>query len=461
MNYQGRKFLIGIVFLSVVLRMAAAFFLGDQVTELPGIADQVSYHTLALRVLGGHGFSFAKAWWPATAAGAPTAHWSFLYTFFLVAVYALFGPHPLAARILQALIVGILQPFLTYRLTRSMFGRYTASAPWIGLLAAALTAIYTYFIYYSAALMTEAFYNTAVLACLYLSILLAEKDQEWQPQSLGQRAGVRLAIFLGFALIAAVLLRQLIIILAPFFLFWIGINNRRRIPALAISVLMLGGSILPITLYNQARFHRFVMLNTNAGYVMYWANHPSYGTHFVPILPPEEYLELIPRELLTLDEAALDQALLRLGLKFIVDDPQRFLLLSLSRVPVYFQFWPSSEDGMISNISRVAGYGLSLPLILYGLIRSVLLFARGSRRGIPFRASPLLLVYFFGCAYTVIHLLTWALVRYRLPVDAAFMSFGGLALFEAAGWLTAKARRKDWTGLTSPPQDSLEIERSG
>jgi hypothetical protein len=88
--------IIGFAFVS---RIAAALYLGNQVVDLPGTFDQISYNKLALRVLDGYGFSFGETWWPVTAAGAPTAHWSFLYTFFLVGVYFLFGANPLAARL--------------------------------------------------------------------------------------------------------------------------------------------------------------------------------------------------------------------------------------------------------------------------------------------------------------------------------------------------------------------------
>src|SRR6266545_4041817 len=103
---NSQKFLILILGLSILIRLGAALVLGDQVVELPGTADQISYHSLALRVLAGYGFSFGQGWWPVTAAGAPTAHWSFLYTLFLTGVYAIFGPHPIAARIIQAILVG-------------------------------------------------------------------------------------------------------------------------------------------------------------------------------------------------------------------------------------------------------------------------------------------------------------------------------------------------------------------
>ena len=103
---------------------------------------------------------------------------------------------------------------------------------------------------------------------------------------------------------------------------------------------MISGSlivliVLPFTIFNYLRFDRFVLLNTNAGYALFWSNHPIYGTQFVPILTDEmgSYLELIPEELLSLDEAALDQELLKIGVGFILEDPLRYLVLSISRIP--------------------------------------------------------------------------------------------------------------------------------
>ncbi len=137
------------------------------------------------------------------------------------------------------------------------------------------------------------------------------------------------------------------------------------------------------------------------------------------------YQELIPIELRGLDEAALDQALLRRGIQFVIDDPGRYLLLSLSRIPAYFKFWPSSESSLISNISRVASFGLLLPLMLYGLLRCLI-----NRSSLSFRVdrSGIVLLYLFIGIYTAIHLLSWALIRYRLPVDAVLVMFAGAGL---------------------------------
>ncbi|MEZ4516175.1 MAG: hypothetical protein R3C44_04810, partial [Chloroflexota bacterium] len=135
-----------------------------------------------------------------------------------------------------------------------------------------------------------------------------------------------------------------------------------------------------------------------------------------------------------LDEAALEQALLSRGVQFVVDDPGRYILLSLSRIPVYFKFWPSAESGLISNISRVGSFALFLPLMIGGLIYSL---ANSDLRRRTLRQSSLLLL--FMVVYTGIHLASWALIRYRLPVDAVLLIYAGLA--GTAIWSAIKKRR--------------------
>jgi len=141
------------------------------------------------------------------------------------------------------------------------------------------------------------------------------------------------------------------------------------------------------------------------------------------------YQDLVPEQIRHLDEAALDQELLKRGIQFVVDDPKRFVLLSLSRIPAYFMFWPSSESGLISNISRVASFGIMLPFMLYGVWVSF--GKKRSERGhwfmnALFSREGLLLI--FILIYSTVHLLTWALIRYRLPVDAVLIPFAAIAI---------------------------------
>jgi 4-amino-4-deoxy-L-arabinose transferase-like glycosyltransferase len=414
--------------ISVLIRCAAAIYLGDQVEIISGAGDQISYHTLGLRVLQGHGFSFPTAWWPATEPDAPTAHWSYLYTFYITAVYALFGENPVAARLIQAILTGIFQPLLAYLLAGRLFGVRA------GLAAAALTALYAYFIFYSATLMTEAFYKTTILLSFYLAILIVgELNKESHPNyvikrsknSESARKVLGLLAALGASLAATVLLRQLFMLFIPFLFLWMWwATQRKHTLSLLLPVAIIVLVILPFSIYNNLRFDRFVLLNTNAGFAFFWGNHPIYGSKFIPILPSGQYQSLIPDELRYLDEVALEQALLRKGLGFIWQDPVRYLRLSISRIPAFFTFWPTSDSELISNISRVVSAGLLWPFMMYGLVISLKTWKGSSS---SFITSPTILLYLFITVYTLIHLLSWALIRYRLPVDAVLLVFAGLA----------------------------------
>ncbi|MCC6300288.1 MAG: glycosyltransferase family 39 protein [Anaerolineales bacterium] len=402
---------------SVLLRVAVAVAMGNTVVELPGIFDQVSYHNLALRVLDGHGFSFGELWWPITPAEAPTAHWSFLYTLYLVLVYAVFGPNPIVARILQAVIVGILHPYIAYLIGEKVFNRT------VGLAAAAITAIYVYFFYYGAALMTEPFYITAILFTLYFAIQLAGNTDKKRDLQLGLALGVSLGI--------TIILRQVFLLFIPILFLWMWYARFKRrgglpLTSTVLSIVILALFILPIAYFNYSRFGRFVLLNTNSGYAFFWGNNPIYGTKFIPILSTPEYRAMIPQEVRHLDEAALDQELLKRGIQFVIDDPQRYVLLSLSRIPPYFMFWYSPESSTLSNISRIGSFGVFLPFMLYGLFLGI----KQNRK--DWLTSPVGLLTLFAVVYSGVHILTWTLIRYRLPVDAALIPFAGLALSEVA-----------------------------
>jgi hypothetical protein len=47
----------------------------------------------------------------------------------------------------------------------------------------------------------------------------------------------------------------------------------------------------------------------------------------------------------------------------------------------------------------------------------------------------------FVALYTLVHLLSWALIRYRLPVDAVLLVFAALAVERVAGrWVGEDVR---------------------
>ena len=407
---RTRQLLILILVAAVLIRIPVALLMGDQVTELPGIQDQISYDALARSLLAGRGYSFPNNWYPFTPPNTPTAHWSFLYPLYLAGTYAITGYHPLAARLLQGAVGGALLCFLVYKIGRRVADDNT------GLVAAGLAAVYGYFIYYNVALMTETFSVVLILLTLYLSIELKEN-----PTPI-------LWVGLGLSLGLAALLRQTVLLFAPFLLLWLFLELRARGIRwwyFALPVVIIFLVISPWTLRNYLVYREFLLLNSNAGYALYASNNPSLGTDWrneLVVVP-------VPKELAGQNEAQLDRALTQKGLEFILADPKRYLSLTLNKTLEYVRFWPSSDSSRISNLNRVLSFGLYLPFMVLGLFLSVSRW----RNFVP--------LYLFIVIHTGIHLLSWPSPRYRLPVDAILMVFAGLTLIELAKLFKARRRR--------------------
>ncbi len=410
-----------ILLVSVLIRLGCAFYLGNNVVSPPLLNDQLSYHTLAIRLLAGQGFSFPTGWYPYIPAGQMTAFWSFGYPIFLAAVYSIFGVHPLAARLIQAVLGGLLVPWLVYRLTRRAFALgdkpgAVSQNEVVPLLAAAGSAVYLYFALYAATLMTETFYIAALLFATERALALATKP------------AVRTAIGLGIGLGVATLMRQSIlpwVVVLFAWLLWAAWRRgyaRRMLGGLAVAGALLLLAILPFTIRNYLVYGQFLLLNSNAGYAMYSAQHPMHGTHFMAYVAAP-----MPADVAGQSEPAMDRELMQRGIGFVLADPGRYLLLSLSRVADYFEFWPDPGTSLINNIGRVGSFGLYLPFMLYGLW---LALRRTARQYRDITLSPVFLLTLFIVVYALMHIFTWAMGRYRLPADAIAMSFVGLALHD-------------------------------
>ena len=394
------RYLILIILLALTLRVLLALALGEELREVSGTFDQIAYDLLGQRVSAGYGFSFPTTWYLFARANEPTAHWSFLYTLYLAAIYSIFGHHPLAARLIQVLLSG-LNLLLVYRLGQRLFG---TSA---GLAAAALTALYAYLILFNASLMTQTFYILSVLASLELALSVVQQPKwgKW--------------FLLGASLGLGILLRQSLLLFTPLLLGWIwwrfsslrSLSNKRAWLGMLLALGVIASLILPWTTRNYLIYHDFLLLNSNGGYWFYSSNHPDQGIKFDP-----NFKAPIAENLLTLSEPAIDRTLFREGVNFVISNPSRFLLLSISRINNYFWVLPSGDSTALGNWSRLFSFGLYLPFMILGLYLS-----RAQWR----LCLPLYLYVAFDSTFC---LLSWAAPRYRLPSDAVMMVFAGLAV---------------------------------
>lgn len=423
---NSRRSLWLIAALAIILRVAVAVFMGD---TTPPMKDETSYSMLAARLATGDGYSFPISWYPFTPPDTPTSHWSFLYTAFVAGVYFVFGPHPLAARVLQGVLVGLLLPWLTYRLSRRIFGGER-----VPLLAALLSAVYAYFVLYGAMVQTEGFFICAVLWTLERGLRL----EGILSGGLGRRAGApeveglpsfRAALTFGISLGVATLLRQSILPwVAVMLLYLLAVRWRthradgraplsrfwRALAPLFVAGIVLLACIAPFTVRNYRVYGEFLLLNSNAGYAMYSAQHPLHGTSFQQYAAASLPADLTDKGL---NEAQWDKALMARGVGFVLADPGRYLLLSLSRVADYFEFWPTADSSVLFNLGRLLSFTLFLPFMLAGIVLAARRY--GSRPA---------LIYLFMVVYSVLHIFTWAMSRYRLPVDAVALPFAAVAL---------------------------------
>jgi 4-amino-4-deoxy-L-arabinose transferase-like glycosyltransferase len=418
-----------ITLVAVLLRLLMALYLGDNLTSEQQVRafDQITYHRLSQSILAGRGYSFDFDYYPGfTPAGQPTAQWSFLYPLYLAGIYAITGPHPLAARLIQVILVGVLETWLVFRLGRALFNAK------IGLISAGLSAIYAYFIFYDATLMTEPFFISSVLAMILLGLIVSGMAKDVQSTA----NSILFWFLLGLTMGIAALFRQTILLWLPFQLLWIAWAGRKsRIPwrqilvGSAIVIALVIVMILPWTIRNFIFYQAFLPLNSNAGYAIYSANHPDHGIRF-----DQDYAAPLPVDLLNkgLNEAEWNTILSQRGLNFALQNPERYLKLTMSKVAVHFNFWFSRESSLFSNLMRVFSYGLYLPFFIIGLAISIKDWRRCS------------LIYLFVIVFSLLHILTWSGIRYRLPVDALLMPFAGLSILKIMDWI------KTWSANIKP-----------
>lgn len=402
-SVAGKYGLVSILALAFALRIAVALWLGDKMEVLGagGTHDQISYDMLAYRVANGYGFTFPVSWYPWVPPNTPTSYYSGSMVLHLAILYRVFGYHPLVARILYAFL-GTIVVYLVYRLGRRLFGESA------GLFAAFCAAIYSYLILYSATLLTEIPFILFLLLAINSAYEVAQKNNR-----------LHLCI-LSLALAGAMLFRMAVFPFVLILLAWVYFSGRKgarpvKLWHLLIPLMVIACAIAPWTIRNYLLFDRFMLLESQFGHVLWNSNHPEQGTDF-----RGSWVAEIPSELRNLNEADLTNELLHRAVTNILTDPGRFALLTLSRVKYFFTFWPTTDSSLSSNLGRVLSTGILVPFMLVGLALSI-----------P-RWKLVLPLYLFLVVHLSVYLISWVMIRYRIPADTVLLIFAGLALSRIA-----------------------------
>lgn len=367
-------------------------------------ADPLTYDQIARNVVAGRGFRGASFYYPPGTEG-PTAFWDALYPLVLAGLYAVWGHNVHAVRVAQA-VLGALAVAGTYALGRQVL------RPAVGLLAAGISALYPFFIYYSGQLLTETLFMTLVVGVFLVGY-----------RAVAQRSAAWFAV-LGLLTGLAALCRAEVFYFGPLFGAWCAWRSSklpwRRIRLAGIALLAMLAVMLPWGLRNQATHGQLILTTTKLGYNLYKYYHPTMtADQTVPVVPFPDFGERTEpqREALLREE----------GLRFMRQDPVRTLWFMAHKLVLLFKLTPSNAVNQRYALVSLASYGLLLPFMGAGFILA-------ARRG--GRLRPILAYVLFSVATKAA---IFAGIRLRMQVEPFLILLAALAMVTLGERLLARA----------------------
>lgn len=326
---QGRREAVWLFAVALVLRLVVVAFAASR---FPPADDGSFYHVVAQRIAQGLGYTWA---WP-DGAVTYAAHYPVGYPALLAASYALLGPSPRSAMLLQA-VLGALLVVGVHACAR----RFTSLAR--ARLVALAVALHPTFVLYTAALMTEAVAATLAVLLAACAFWARERGCLWS----------RLPLALGGALL---------VMIRPQLLPWLPLLGAVAMPpatekagrlrylrgaaeVLSLSVLMC----LPWTLRNCDKMDGCVFVSANGGWNLLIGTLPEGDGSFAPIAGPSVPPEC--REVF--GEAGKDRCFGHAGVQRIQADPLGWLRLAPRKLGQLFDHGAVASSYLSTSNSAV------------------------------------------------------------------------------------------------------------
>jgi len=337
-----------------------------------------------------------------------------LYPYFLSVLYRIFGAHPRVAVVVQ-LLMGVFLVFLINRLGTRIFDEK------VGLLTAALAALYRPFVYYESVLLSA----TLILCLNGLALLLILSPRK-RPTDY-----VAAGLLLGLSALARPNVLLFGLLALGYLLFKSKSERRLAFYWILGFALILG----PVAYRNYQVSGRLVLATAGLGMNFYAGNNAeAQGIYseapFIRSAEPEfeekDYLaEATRRTGKDLDAVEASQFWLRQGLFFILEKPGRYVGLWMRK---FFLFFHSTEIPNNLSLYAVSAFSFVLKLLpfTFGLLA-------------PFGAAYWLLnhrkmkgtlIHVYGLSYLAATLLFFAASEYRLPILLILLPCSAAALLE-------------------------------
>jgi 4-amino-4-deoxy-L-arabinose transferase-like glycosyltransferase len=342
--------LLWIILLAFAMRIAVRWYAGAEDFWTNGYT---LFFDLAQNLASGSGLKFDGH---ASAVRVP------LYPFFLVAVT--FGHKVFFPVLLAQSLIGTGTVVCTALIAGEIFGSVAV------LPAAAITAIYPYYVVHDTALQETSLFT--FLTALGVFLLLRARRS-------GSGA---VAASAGLTLGAAVLTRATLAPFAAFAPLWLALPSRSGagLRRLRFRGALLCAGVLALTvspwLVRSYRLTGTATLTTNAGYLLWVGNNP-YTFKFYPsgsidsshrvaraALSSQENGEIESRQY---NEALKDEWFLQKGLEYVREHPWLSFGNGFRKLGAAFGWLPSPRKGFWTNLVHALAYGFVMTLGLWSM----------------------------------------------------------------------------------------------
>ncbi len=288
--------------------------------RIPPTADGTYYERIAESIAAGHGYT----WVWGDGAVTYAAHYPVGYPALVGALYAITGPRPAAAMVLNA-VIGALAAFAVHRLAARAMGR------WPALAAALLVALHPGLVAYTPAIMTEGV-TASLIACALAVAAWARDRIEALPEAAPLRATAGPAAAIGLVLGLATLVRPQSLVLAPAFGLLAAVGTRRRWAVAACAATAAALLVCaPWTARNCVRMHRCALVSVNGGWNLLIGADPASTGAWAEIKVPKACEEVF-------DEAEKDVCFGREARRYVEEHPAAWLSLAPKKLAATFDY---------------------------------------------------------------------------------------------------------------------------
>jgi hypothetical protein len=254
---RNRSFLVALLAIALAALVVRVVFVVVVDPKLPDPGDAIAYHLLANNLADGHGY-IRPFDFRILHVARPTAEYPPLFPA-LLAVPSFLGATSVDAQRLFLCFVGTGTVVLVGFLGRRVGGAL------VGVIAAAIAAVYPMLFLSEAVLMAESVYVLLVTAALLLAYRAAEAPNPLHFAALGLVIGLA-------ALTRAEGLFFAVVLVIPLAISLRSLATKRRVVLAAVAIGISVLVVVPWTIRNAVRLHAFVPISNNIGTAVDGAN---------------------------------------------------------------------------------------------------------------------------------------------------------------------------------------------